>query len=156
MNQTVLASDGAWSSSAGPPRCELRRQLLGDQAFRSWRSPDGPLPRVIFIQPDGTRECFEARVGATVMDCAVDNGVAGIAAQCGGGCTCSTCHCFVTEPWFARVGEPEGDERDILEYVPERRPNSRLSCQIVLTDALDGIEIEVPLTDAVGRSDPDG
>jgi 2Fe-2S ferredoxin len=77
------------------------------------------------------------------MDCAVDNGVPGIAAQCGGGCTCSTCHCYVPAPWFERVGAPVGDERDILEYVPEYRPDSRLSCQIVLTEALDGIVVHI-------------
>jgi 2Fe-2S ferredoxin len=78
------------------------------------------------------------------MDCAVDNGVAGIGAQCGGGCTCSTCHCYVLEPWFAQVGSPQGDEKDILEYVPELRANSRLGCQIVLTEALNGMVVEVP------------
>jgi len=78
------------------------------------------------------------------MDCAVDNGVAGILAQCGGACTCATCHCYVPAPWFARVGVPVGDEKDVLEYVPEYRPNSRLSCQIVLTEALDGIVVEIP------------
>lgn len=82
------------------------------------------------------------------MDCAVDNGVAGIRAQCGGACTCSTCHCYVVAPWFMRVGPPLGDEKDILEYVPERRANSRLSCQIVLTESLDGIVVEVPVLDS--------
>ena len=78
------------------------------------------------------------------MDCAVDNGVAGIYAQCGGGCTCSTCHGVVANHWFGRVGGPEGDERDILDFVPERRPTSRLTCQIVLDDALDGLVIHIP------------
>jgi 2Fe-2S ferredoxin len=78
------------------------------------------------------------------MDCAVDNGVAGIAAQCGGGCTCPTCHCYVSAPWFGRVGAAVGDEKDILEYVPEVQANSRLSCQIALTEDLDGIVVEIP------------
>jgi len=102
------------------------------------------LPRVTFVQPDGTTESHQARVGDSVMDCAVDNGVAGIRAQCGGGCTCSTCHCYVRSPWFERIGAPVGDEKDILEYVPEVRANSRLSCQIELSETLDGLEVEVP------------
>ena len=78
------------------------------------------------------------------MDCAVDNGVRGIRAQCGGGCTCSTCHGYVDEVWFEAVGAPVGDEADILEYVPGRRATSRLTCQIVIRAALDGIVIHVP------------
>jgi 2Fe-2S ferredoxin len=110
------------------------------------------LPRVIFVQPDGSRESHLAPVGDSVMDCAVDNGVAGIAAQCGGGCTCSTCHCYVPAPWFGRVGAPVGDEKDILEYVPEYQANSRLSCQIALTEDLDGIVVEIPTPAAAAAS----
>ena len=101
------------------------------------------MPSVIFVQPDGAQSSHCAAVGDSVMDCAVDNGVAGIAAQCGGGCTCSTCHCYLPSPWFDKVGAPVGDEKDILEYVPEYQSNSRLSCQIVLTDDLDGIVVEI-------------
>ncbi len=102
------------------------------------------LPRVVFVQPDGSRETHCVAVGASVMDCAVDNGVPGIRAQCGGGCTCSTCHGVVDAQWFARVGEAVGDERDILEFVPGRRPHSRLTCQIVMHEGLDGLVVHVP------------
>ncbi len=78
------------------------------------------------------------------MDCAVDNGVAGIRAQCGGGCTCSTCHALVDERWFPQVGAPVGDEADILAFVPERQPRSRLTCQIVLRADLDGLVLHIP------------
>ena len=101
------------------------------------------MPKVVFVQPDGSRETHEAPSGHSVMDCAVDNGVAGIAAQCGGGCTCSTCHAVVAEPWFSRLGPPVGDEADILEFVPERRPASRLTCQVVLKPELDGMVVHV-------------
>ena len=100
--------------------------------------------RVIFVDRAGSRCELAAAVGDTVMDCAVDNGVPGIAAQCGGGCTCSTCHCYVREPWFAAVGAARGDEADILEFVPTVRGNSRLACQLELTPELDGIEIDIP------------
>ena len=75
------------------------------------------------------------------MDVALDNGVQGIRAQCGGGCTCSTCHCYLDEAWFAQSGAMHPDECDILEFVPERQATSRLSCQIVLNKELDGIHI---------------
>jgi len=108
---------------------------------------DAATVRVIFYGPRG--DCWEiaARAGDSVMDCAVDNGVPGIKAQCGGGCTCSTCHCYVREPWYARVGEAQGDEADILEFTPGHRRTSRLSCQIQLTPELDGIEIDIPDSD---------
>lgn len=78
------------------------------------------------------------------MDCAVDNGVRGIRAQCGGGCTCSTCHGVIDERWFGAVGEAVGDERDILAFVPGRQAHSRLTCQIALRDSLDGLVVHVP------------
>ena len=75
------------------------------------------------------------------MDVALDNGVAGIRAQCGGGCTCSTCHCYVDERWFEQSGSMHPDECEILDFAPHRRETSRLSCQIVLDTRLDGIRI---------------
>lgn len=102
------------------------------------------MPVVVFVQPGGHRQACEAPAGASVMDCAVDNGVPGIRAQCGGGCTCSTCHGVIDEQWFAAVGEAVGDERDILEFVPERQPRSRLTCQIVLREGLDGLIVHIP------------
>ena len=102
------------------------------------------MPMVVFVQPDGRRETHAAAAGLTVMDCAVDNAVAGIRAQCGGGCTCSTCHAIIDERWFARVGEATGDERDILEFTPGRQSRSRLTCQIVLRDELDGLIVHLP------------
>ena len=102
------------------------------------------VPTIVFVHPDGSREAHRDAVGRTVMDCALDNGVRGIGAQCGGGCTCSTCHGFVDEAWFARVGGAVGDEADILEFTPGRRAASRLTCQIVIRDELDGLLVHVP------------
>lgn len=99
---------------------------------------------IVFVQPDGSREVHAGEPGRSIMDCAVDNGVPGIGAQCGGGCTCSTCHGFVDEAWFDQVGAPVGDEADILDFVPGRRVTSRLTCQIAIRDDLDGIVIHVP------------
>lgn len=97
---------------------------------------------VNFVHGDGSRESHFGRVGETVMDVALDNGVEGIRAQCGGGCTCSTCHCYVCDKWFIESGSMHPDEKDILEYTPQRRRNSRLACQIRLTEKLDGIVVQ--------------
>ena len=102
------------------------------------------MPTVVFVHPNGSREPHAVPSGRTVMDCALDNGVRGIYAQCGGGCTCSTCHGVVEDVWFARAGPPVGDEADILEFVPGRQPTSRLTCQILMTSDLDGIVVHVP------------
>jgi 2Fe-2S ferredoxin len=102
------------------------------------------MPVVVYVQPDGTEYPIEVPVGDTVMDGALDNGVPGILGQCGGGCTCSTCHCFVADSWLARVPPATADELDLLEYLPTRLASSRLSCQIVLTDTLDGLRVVLP------------
>ena len=103
--------------------------------------------KVTFIHPDGHREDQWAPAGDSVMDCALDNGVSGIAAQCAGGCTCSTCHCYVDSPWFELLSTQIPDERELLSYVEERTSNSRLTCQIFLTEELDGIEVRIPSRD---------
>ena len=108
---------------------------------------------VTFVQPDGARETVSGKRGETVMDFAVDNGVAGIDGQCGGGCTCTTCHCYLLDPWFEMSGELDPDEREILEFVPEARANSRLGCQVVVTAAMDGMVVEVPQPSDADTSD---
>ena len=75
------------------------------------------------------------------MDFAVDHGIAGIEAQCGGACICTMCHCFIEEKWFGRIGPTSFDEQEMLEFIPSRQENSRLSCQVTMTEALDGITI---------------
>jgi 2Fe-2S ferredoxin len=99
---------------------------------------------VTFIHPDGSRETHPAKSGDTVMDVALDNGVDGILAQCGGGCTCCTCHCWVLSPWRGRLAEPHQDELDMLEYAWGRDSRSRLACQVELTPELSGIAIRLP------------
>ena len=78
------------------------------------------------------------------MDAALDNGVPGIQAQCGGGCTCCTCHCYVTKEWLESFPATSSDEQELLEYAWCPRPSSRLSCQLTLTPEHDGLVIEVP------------
>jgi 2Fe-2S ferredoxin len=102
------------------------------------------MPVVIYIQSDGHQDRVCVPVGHTVMDGALDNGVAGIIGQCGGGCTCSTCHCFVSPQWAARLPAAHPDELELLEYVPTRTDDSRLACQIRITEALDGLTVRLP------------
>jgi len=102
------------------------------------------MPRVIYRQSDGAEQTCTVAVGASVMDGAIDNGVPGIRAQCGGASICCTCHCYVDPDWLARVPAPGVTEREMLDFVWEPRYGSRLACQIRVTEALDGLAVEVP------------
>lgn len=95
--------------------------------------------------PDGHRHTVQARAGTSLMRAAVDAGVQGIAADCGGCLTCATCHVYVDDAWLARLAPPDADEQAMLEMTAsERRPGSRLSCQIALAPALDGLQVQLP------------
>ena len=100
--------------------------------------------RVAFVQPDGTRREVSAPVGITLMEAARQHGVAGVVAQCGGACACATCHVYVDPEWLERLEPPEDMELGMLEAAWEPRGNSRLSCQIHLTQDLDGLTVRVP------------
>ena len=102
------------------------------------------MPKVTFIQPDGTENAVEADPGMTLMEAAVKNSVPGIAAECGGACSCATCHVYVEEAWREATGEPEAMEEDMLDFAFDVRPSSRLSCQIKLTEELDGLTVRIP------------
>ena len=102
------------------------------------------LVEVTFIHPDGSRETHAAGAGDTIMDVALDNGVAGIVAQCGGGCTCCTCHGWIEPLWFTQLPDPHQDEVDMLEYAWRRAATSRLTCQVALTSELSGICVRLP------------
>jgi 2Fe-2S ferredoxin len=102
------------------------------------------MARITFIGADGMRYDVEASAGSTVMENAIRNNVPGIEAECGGACACATCHVYVAEEWRATTGEPEPMEEDMLDFAYDVRPNSRLSCQIRVSDALDGLVVTVP------------
>ncbi len=106
-----------------------------------------PTLHFISIAPDGTRNIQDvtARAGRTLMEAAVDAGVKGIAADCGGLLTCATCHVVLPGPWAARVPAATADEEGMLDFTATpRQPGSRLSCQITLTEDLDGLQVELP------------
>ena len=102
---------------------------------------------VTYIEHGGGQHRIDVPEGDTVMQGAVNNGIAAIVAECGGGLACATCHCYVDEAWAAKVGEPSEPEQDMLEAVSSaRKPTSRLSCQITVTDDLDGLVVHLPET----------
>jgi len=101
------------------------------------------MPRLIFRQRDGRAVEVQAPAGNTAMEAAVDNGVPGILAECGGACACATCHAYVAEAWLSRLKPMEEMEDAMLDAATDRRPNSRLLCQIELGPDLDGLEITV-------------
>ncbi|MEX0840803.1 MAG: 2Fe-2S iron-sulfur cluster-binding protein, partial [Xanthobacteraceae bacterium] len=86
----------------------------------------------------------EGEIGSTVMETAIKNAIPGIEAECGGACSCSTCHVYVDETWREATGEPSPMEEDMLDFAFDVRPNSRLSCQIKVTAALDGLVVSTP------------
>ena len=102
------------------------------------------MPKITFIQPDGTRQEVEAEAGMTVMEAAKKNLVEGIEAECGGACACATCHVYVDSSWIEAVGKPAEMEEDMLDFAFDVRDSSRLSCQIKVTDELDGLVVSVP------------
>ena len=105
------------------------------------------MPKVVYVSALGDQSVVVGQVGESVMAAAVRNGVPGIIGECGGNASCATCHVWVRDEFRDLVGEPEpGDlEDDLLDLgVSERRDSSRLSCQITLTDELDGLTVDVP------------
>jgi ferredoxin, 2Fe-2S len=102
------------------------------------------MPKITYIDAAGAALTVEGEAGATVMEAAIKNNVPGIEAECGGACACATCHVYVEEVWRAVVGEPSPMEEDMLDFGYDVRPNSRLSCQIKVTDDLDGLIVSTP------------
>ncbi|MEN9314524.1 MAG: hypothetical protein RIS35_917 [Pseudomonadota bacterium] len=102
------------------------------------------MPKVTFIEYNGTPHQVEAVAGQSLMRAAVDNGVPGIDADCGGECACATCHVYVEPDWFDRTGERSEMEQSMLGFAAVTQDNSRLSCQIVVSDALDGLVVRLP------------
>ncbi|MGE0485422.1 MAG: 2Fe-2S iron-sulfur cluster-binding protein [Gammaproteobacteria bacterium] len=105
------------------------------------------MPKITYIDIHGNARTCEVPSGISVMEGAIQNGIEGILAICGGSCACSTCHAYVDEAWMEAVGKPDEIEDSTLELAVERRPNSRLTCQIEVSDALDGLVVTVANND---------
>jgi 2Fe-2S ferredoxin len=102
------------------------------------------MAKITYIDFEGTSRTVDGDIGATVMETAIKNNVPGIEAECGGACACATCHVHVDEAWRAVVGEPSPMEEDMLDFGFDVRENSRLSCQIKVTEDLEGLVVRTP------------
>ena len=100
--------------------------------------------KITFIQPDDSQQVVESEPGMTLMEAAKLHNVPGIEAECGGACACATCHVYVDEGWRDKTGSPSQMEEDMLDFAFDVRDNSRLSCQIKVTDELDGLKVNLP------------
>ena len=102
------------------------------------------MAKITYIEHDGTEHTVEVKNGLSVMEGAIRNNVPGIDADCGGACACATCHVYVDENFAAETGRPSAMEESMLDFAENVEPNSRLSCQIKVTDELDGLRVTMP------------
>ena len=102
------------------------------------------MAKITYIEFNGTEHVVDVKPGLSVMEGAVKNNIPGIDADCGGACACATCHVYVDEAWRDKVGAPTPMEEDMLDFGFDLRANSRLSCQIKVTPALDGLVVRTP------------
>lgn len=102
------------------------------------------MPKVTYIDADGTERTVDVPANRSVMEGATANLIPGIDADCGGACACATCHVYVDEAWLEKTGAAEAMEESMLDFAADKRPNSRLSCQIKVTAALDGLVVRTP------------
>ena len=102
------------------------------------------MPKITYISHDEKTTTVEVDKGLTVMEGAVQNNIPGIDADCGGSMACATCHVYVKEDWFNKIPKKEDGEDDMLDMAFEPKTNSRLSCQIIVSDELDGLEVNIP------------
>lgn len=102
------------------------------------------MAKITYIEHNGTEHAVDAEPGVSVMETAIKNMIPGIDADCGGACACATCHVYVDPAWLEKLKKPEAMEESMLDFAYEPKENSRLSCQIEVTDALDGLIVRLP------------
>ena len=102
------------------------------------------MPKITYITHDNQNYTIDVQNGLTVMEGAIQNNITGIDADCGGGMACATCHVYVKEEWFDKLSKKEDGEEDMLDMAFEPKKNSRLSCQLVVTDEIDGLIVNIP------------
>ena len=103
------------------------------------------MPKITYNTHDNQTHTIDVQKGLSVMEGAVQNDIPGIDADCGGGMACATCHVYVNEEWLDKLSAKEDGEEDMLDMAYEPKKNSRLSCQIIVSDALDGLVVNIPL-----------
>ncbi len=102
------------------------------------------MPIIHYVQPDGRQTDVDVRIGYTVMEGATSKNIAGIMADCGGAAACATCQVVIGDDWRELTGQPKATEAEMLEFAENAGPDTRLSCQIVVTAALDGLTVTIP------------
>lgn len=102
------------------------------------------MPKITFIEHNGTEHTVEIESGISVMECALKKNIPGIDADCGGACACATCHVYVDPSWANKVDPKQEIEDSMIEFAIDPQETSRLSCQIKITDALDGLIVRIP------------
>lgn len=103
------------------------------------------MTNITFIAPNGTKHMVEAKNGHSIMETAIANDIAGITAECAGSLACATCHIFIDEKTMGQIAPPETDEEDMLDFVAvERRPTSRLSCQVQINESMKNAVFTIP------------
>jgi ferredoxin, 2Fe-2S len=102
------------------------------------------MAKITYIEHNGIEHAVEVKAGQSVMEGAVKHDVPCLDAECGGACACATCHVYVDEAWLERTGAPSATEESMLGFIESVKPNSRLSCQIKVTDNLDGLVVRLP------------
>ena len=102
------------------------------------------MPKITYIEHSGKSHTIEVANGLSVMEGAVQNNIPGIDADCGGSMACATCHVYVKEEWFNKLPKKEDGEDDMLDMAFEPKKNSRLSCQLMVTDQLEGLIVNLP------------
>lgn len=104
------------------------------------------MPLLLCTEYDGAVHRIQADSGLTVMQAILEANIAGMLGDCGGSCSCGTCHAYIDPAWLARLPPPDQTEVGMLEYIIDPLPNSRLTCQLRLTDKLDGLTLRLPHT----------
>jgi 2Fe-2S ferredoxin len=102
------------------------------------------MPKITYKDKDGNSKIIEVENGLSVMEGAIQNDIPGIDADCGGAMACATCHVYVEEKWFDKLSKAEDAEEDMIDMANEPKKNSRLSCQLIVTDELDGLIVTTP------------
>ena len=102
------------------------------------------MAKITFIDKDGNQKKIEIENGLTVMEGAIQNNITGIDADCGGSMACATCHVYVQDEWFNKIDKAEDAEQDMIDMAYEPKKNSRLSCQLIVSDELDGLIVTTP------------
>ena len=126
-----------------------KQALAGDgqRLFSYLRYTETAMPTITFITPDGIRHETEVENGYSVMEAAINNNIDGIVAECGGACACATCHSYIDKAWLDKIPPMDDMEDSMLDAAFERKDNSRLTCQIEVSDELDGLVVHVAEND---------